>query len=272
MKPAAPAFAPLEPDDAPAPVAPLRARLAAAFAALHAAALDLLYPPACMVCRTAVTSPGTLCSACWTRMRFIERPYCERLGTPFESDFGAGLVSPEAMANPPVYGRARAVALFDDGPARQLVHGLKYYDRTELAAPMGRWMARAGAEILAEASVLVPVPLHRSRLASRQFNQAAALAGAVSRHCGVPSDPSLLARVKPTQPQVRMSRTERANNLQGALRVPEDRKLWLEGRRVVLIDDVLTSGATANAAARALFRGGAESVDVLVFSMVVTET
>ena len=271
MEPAATPFAPIALDEPPTPPAPLRARLARAFHALRHAALDLIYPPACMVCRTAVTSPGTLCARCWTRMAFIERPYCERLGTPFEHDLGAGLISPQAMAGPPVYGRARAVAKFVDGPARQLVHGLKYYDRTELAAPMGRWMARAGADIIANANVLVPVPLHRNRLLSRQFNQAAALASAVSRHCGVPSDPSLLARVKATRPQFRMSRNERANNLQGALRVPEERKLWLEGRRIVLIDDVLTSGATANASARALFRGGAVSVDVLVFAMVVTE-
>ena len=271
MEPTAPPFAPIALDDAPRPPASLRARLAGAFHALRHGALDLIYPPACMVCRMTVTSPGTLCATCWTRMRFIERPYCERLGTPFDQDLGAGLISPQAMASPPVYGRARAAAKFEDGPARQLVHGLKYYDRTELAAPMGRWMARAGADILAEATVLVPVPLHRNRLLSRQFNQAAALASAVSRYCGLASDPSLLARVKATQPQFRMSRNERANNLQGAFRVPEDRKLWLEGRRIVLIDDVLTSGATANASARALFRGGALSVDVLVFALVVTE-
>ena len=263
---------PLRLDDEESQKPTLRRRLTDAWLGLRAAALDLVFPPACMVCRAAVTSAGTLCSDCWTKMRFIERPYCERLGTPFEQDLGAGLISPQAMADPPVFGRARAVARFDDGPARQLVHRLKYYDRMELAAPLGRWMARAGAEILADAQVLVPVPLHRGRLLSRQFNQAAALAAVIARHSGVASDPSLLARVKATRPQVGMSRTERANNLQGAFRVPEDRKLWLAGRRVVLVDDVLTSGATANACARALFRGGAESVDLLVFAQVVTET
>ena len=270
MEPAAPPFAPIVIAEEAVQTLPLRTRLLQVATRLHRAALNLVYPPACMVCRTAVTAPGTLCSDCWTQMRFIERPYCERLGTPFAQDLGEGLISPDAMANPPVFGRARAVAQFEDGPARQLIHRLKYYDRMELASPMGHWMARAGVEVLQDAQVLVPVPLHRSRLLARQFNQAAALANVVARHSGVPCDPSLLARVKATRSQVGMSRTERANNLQGAFLVPEERKLWLTGRKLVLVDDVLTSGATANAAARALFRGGAGSVDLLVFAQVVT--
>ena len=109
-------------------------------------------------------------------MRFIERPFCERLGTPFEQDLGEGLLSPQAMADPPVFRRARAVARFEDGPARRLVHRLKYSDRGDLARPLGAWMARAGAELIAEADVIVPVPLHPLRLWRRRFNQAAALA------------------------------------------------------------------------------------------------
>src|SRR5262249_55740268 len=142
--------------------------------------LDVVYPPSCIACLAAMQQSAALCTACWSTMPFIERPFCERLGTPFEHDFGPGLISPEAMANPPVYGRARAVARFEDGPARQLVHRLKYGDRTELAAPMGRWMARAGAELLVGADLLVPVPLHRRRLFQRRFNQAALLAQKIS--------------------------------------------------------------------------------------------
>src|SRR5580704_2306713 len=110
-------------------------------------------------------------------------PAC--LGTPFAMDFGSeGLLSPEAVANPPVFARARAVAHFEDGPARQLVHRLKYSDRMELAKPLGAWMARAGNELLVEADLLVPVPLHRRRLAARRFNQANALAQVISAQCG----------------------------------------------------------------------------------------
>eukprot|EP01037_Dinobryon_pediforme_P014322 gene14322-14445_t len=232
--------------------------------------LDVIYPPSCLACRAAIAEPDRLCPQCWTKMRFIERPYCERLGTPFAQDLGAGLLSPQALAYPPVYNRARAVAHFEDGPARHLVHRLKYGDRMELAKPMGHWMARAGAEVLATADVLVPVPLHPKKLGARRFNQAMVLAESISHHCAVPVASTALSRVKVTQPQVGLSRAQRATNVQGAFRVLPDAAFEVSGRNVVLVDDVLTSGATLNAAARALLRGGATSVDVLVFARVVT--
>jgi ComF family protein len=250
---------------------PQLAQFAAAFTAVGNRALDLIYPPSCLACRKATAAHHALCSDCWGEMRFIERPYCERLGTPFAQDLRApGLISPEAMVDPPVYDRARAVVRYDDGPARRLVHRLKYSDRLELAGPMGNWMARAGAEILGEADLVVPVPLHRLRLISRRFNQAATLAHCVSQASGVPVDAQALIRVKQTPPQVGLSRPQRAGNVQGAFRVAEETKPKIYGTRVVLVDDVLTSGATANAASRALLRGGARSVDVLVFARVVT--
>jgi ComF family protein len=245
---------------------------AAALRLMARGALDLVYPPGCLACGRAIERAEGLCSACWRGMRFIERPLCERLGTPFAQDLGAGLLSPEAIAHPPVYARARAVVRFDEGPARQLMHRLKYGDRIELCRPLGHWMARAGRELLAEADLLVPVPLHRSRLWRRQFNQAAALAAAVSRSSGVPWDAFLLDRVKPTASQVGMTRSQRIDNVQGAFKVPEGAGLRLRNRRVVLIDDVLTTGATLNAAARALLRSGVERVDGLVFARVVTES
>jgi ComF family protein len=238
-----------------------------------AAALDLLYPPVCLACRRAIGMHGGLCPACWSAMRFIERPYCERLGTPFETDLAASeggrFLSPAAVADPPVFARARAVARYE-GPARHLVHRLKYGDRGELAPPMGRWMARAGEDLLDEAEVLVPVPLHRLRLAQRRFNQSVALARAVAHVSGVPTRCDLLVRRKPTPPQVGLTRRLRAQNVQGAFGVPQDRRIDVAGRRLVLIDDVMTSGATLNAAARVLLRAGASQVDALVFARVVT--
>jgi ComF family protein len=236
-----------------------------------AALLDLVFPPSCLACRKAVAAHAALCPSCWRRVGFIEKPYCERLGTPFPYDLGVpGLQSPEAIANPPVYHRARAVARFEDGPVRDLIHRLKYGDRLELAKPLGLWMARAGRELLAEADLLVPVPLHRRRLIWRQFNQANALAEVVGKASGKTVDPFALARIKPTVPQVGLSRVQRADNVQGAFAVPEPAQIAVAGRNVLLIDDVLTSGATLNAAARALLRGGAARVDVLVFARVVT--
>jgi ComF family protein len=245
-----------------------RARLRALLSGFARTGLDTLYPPTCLACRSATGRAGALCAACWRAMRFIERPFCERLGTPFEQDLGAGLLSPEAIANPPVFRRARAVARFEDGPARRLVHRLKYSDRGELAAPLGAWMARAGADVLADADAVVPMPLHALRLWTRRFNQAAALAHAVARESGKSFEPQWLQRVKATRSQVGLSREQRAQNVQGAFRAAPGAPV--KGRRIVLVDDVLTSGATANAAARALLRAGASDVDIVVFARVVT--
>ncbi|WP_089173663.1 ComF family protein [Bosea sp. AS-1] len=230
----------------------------------------LVYPPVCVACRAATGEAQALCAHCWGEIGFIERPYCERLGTPFAVDLGPGLLSPAAIANPPVFARARAVCRFD-GVARELVHRLKYGDRAELAITLGRMMVQAGHELIAEADLVVPVPLHRARLWSRRFNQAALLAGTVARLTARPYAPAGLVRVRHTRRQVGLSRAQRANNLQGAFQVPENARPQLEGRRILLVDDVLTTGATANAAARALLRGGARQVDLLTFARVVTD-
>ncbi|MBF9196016.1 ComF family protein [Microvirga terrestris] len=248
----------------------LRARLRRGAQEAWRLALSLLYPPTCIACQAATGEPHSLCATCWSGVRFIERPYCERLGTPFTVDLGQPLLSPAAIADPPVFQRARAVAEYD-GTASLLVHRLKYNDRLELARALGGMMTRAGAELLAEADVIVPVPLHRWRLWWRRFNQAMALAKALSTESGVPCDPFLLARVKRTRRQVGLTKAQRQENLQGAFRVPVDAKPRLQGKRVLLVDDVLTTGATANAASRALLRGGAASVDVLAFARVVKE-
>ncbi|MXQ11348.1 ComF family protein [Microvirga makkahensis] len=232
--------------------------------------IGLVYPPGCIACEAATGEPHGLCAACWSGIRFIERPFCERLGMPFPVDLGQPLVSPAALADPPVFGRARAVAEYD-GTASLLVHRLKYNDRLELARALGSMMARAGAELLHDADVIVPVPLHRWRLWGRRFNQAMALARVVSGESGLPCDPSVLARVKPTRRQVGLTKAQRRENLQGAFRVPSEARTGLTGKRVLLVDDVLTTGSTANAAARALLRGGAASVDVLAFARVAQE-
>lgn len=234
-------------------------------------AIDLALPPLCMACRAAVEEPGCLCARCWSRVGFIERPFCDRLGTPLPHEFDAAdgpAVSSAALADPPAYGRARAVAAFGE-VSRDLVHALKYSDRLDVAAPLARMMARAGADILADADALVPVPLHALRLWRRRFNQSAALAQGIGRASGVSVRAGWLARRRATVPQVGLDRESRARNVAGAFAVPEAARGELAGRRVVLVDDVLTTGATIDACAKALARAGAARVDVLVFARVV---
>ena len=246
--------------------------LANGLRSLRGAVLGLVYPPTCPGCGAATAQSHALCPACWAQLRFIERPYCQRLGTPFAVDHGTGpLLSPRAMADPPVFGRARAAVLYD-GIARDLVHRLKYDDRLDLAPTLVRMMATAGAELLGEADCLVPVPLHRWRLWRRRFNQAALLAQGIAALTDLPADTRTLVRAKATRSQVGLSRAARARNLQGAFRVPKAARPGLQGRRILLIDDVTTTGATANAASRALLRAGAASVDVLTFALVAGET
>jgi ComF family protein len=230
-------------------------------------ALDIALPTLCVACREPVDGDG-VCATCWAKLSFIAPPFCPRLGIPFVYDPGPDMLSMEAIANPPAYTRARAAVRYDD-VARTLVHALKYQDRTDLAPAMGRWMARAGRELLAEADVLVPVPLHWKRGWSRRYNQSGALARVIERHTDVKLSSEALRRVRPTQQQIGLSRKERASNVQGAFKVAADRQSLIHGRRVVLIDDVLTTGATVDACARALLRAKAAAVDVLVFARVV---
>jgi ComF family protein len=241
-------------------------RAAAAMRTVLRTALDLALPPLCAACREPVEGRA-LCPACWSKLSFITRPYCERLGIPFVYDPGPGILSMEAIADPPAYQRARAAVRFDE-ISRALVHALKYSDRLDLAPMMGRWVSHAGRELLAEADALVPVPLHWRRLWARRFNQSAMLAAAISAESGVPITAGVLKRVKPTAQQVGLSRTERAANVQGAFRVPPEDRGAVAGRRLVLVDDVLTSGATVDGCARALLRAGAANVDVLIFARV----
>jgi ComF family protein len=243
------------------------ARLAAAARTMFGLALGVALPQLCAACREPVGGEG-LCAACWSKLSFIAPPYCERLGIPFPFDPGPGLLSMEAIADPPAYNRARAAVRFDE-IARTLVHALKYGDRLDLAPMMGRWMANAGRELTREADLLVPVPLHWRRQWARRFNQSALLAEVVAKANGVRVSHGALKRVKATAQQVGLGRSERALNVQGAFGVRPEARIEVAGRRLVLVDDVLTSGATIEACTRALMRAGAAGVDVLVFARVV---
>jgi ComF family protein len=243
------------------------ARLAGALRTAGRIAVDVALPQVCGSCREPVSAPG-LCATCWSKFSFIAPPYCERLGIPFAHDPGPGILSMEAIADPPAYHRARAAVRFGE-ISQTLVHGLKYADRLDLAPTMGAWMANAGRELLKDANVLIPVPLHWRRQWARRFNQSALLCEVIAKSSGVPVAHGALRRVKATPQQVGLTQSERASNVQGAFRVAPTEKAVVAGRRIVLVDDVLTTGATVDACARTLLRAGAEQVDVLVFARVV---
>ena len=229
---------------------------------------DVVLPPLCLACRMPVQGHGGLCAACWREIDFIEQPRCDRLGIPLPYPAGEIIVSAAALASPPDYGRARPVARYD-GVMRNLIHDLKYRDRHEGVSLFAGWMAHSGEDLLRDADVLVPVPLAPARLWGRRFNQAALLSRALSSLSGIPDAPLALQRVRRTATQVGLTPDQRRRNVAGAFRVPESKEVEIAGKNVVLIDDVITTGATVNACAKSLMRAKARSVDVVALGRVV---
>jgi ComF family protein len=230
--------------------------------------IDFLVPPKCLVCREAVLEPASLCLPCWGNLKQIDMPYCNVLGTPFAYDQGEGAISPAALADPPNWDRARAAVAYDEA-SRSIVHGLKYRDTMEAGLLMARLMARVGRQVIQEADIIVPVPLHRFRLWSRRFNQAAFLSQQLSRAFAKTYRTDVLVRSKATRSQVGMSFDERRKNVAKVFHVTPEGVCRLTGRRVLLIDDVLTTGATAGSCAAVLKKAGAAQVDVLTFALVL---
>ena len=241
-----------------------------ALAALRLMA-DLVVPPACVGCRQPMTAHDTLCPKCWLTVDFIRPPLCDRLGLPMAFGPEETIVSARALADPPHYHRARAVASHT-GLARDLAHRLKYGDQHHVVPLLARLIAQAGRDLLKDSQLLIPIPLGRNRLWRRSFNQAAVLAQAVSRRSGVPCDPMLLERPRETPSQVGLTREQRQDNVRGAFRIAAGRSQAVRGRNVTLVDDVVTTGATVDAAAEVLRRAGAARVDVLAVTLVTAES
>lgn len=229
---------------------------------------DIALPPLCLACGQAVAAHATVCGSCWREIDFLERPWCAVTGIPFPFEAGEGAVSAAAVAFPPSYARARAVMRYDDLAAR-LIHRFKYSDRMEAAPAFAAWLARIGADILPHAHIVAPVPLHPRRLFSRRFNQSAELSRALARRSGLLYMPELLCRVRATRPQVGLSGDQRRRNVKGAFRLSPGGEEAIKGRHVVLVDDVMTTGATAEACARVLVHAGAAEVSVLCLARVV---
>jgi len=234
------------------------------------AALDVMLPHTCPACDQQVAARGLFCAPCFAQMTLITQPFCHCCGVPFESRDHAGRTAlcEQCRSDPPEYGRARSAFLYDDR-SRGLVLALKHGDRIDLAQTLAPFMARAGQDLLADADYLVPVPLHRRRLIARRYNQAALLAREVARLCGKRVVLDGLRRIRVTQSLGHLGREERAAELAGAFALRERHRGAFEGRKLVLIDDVITSGATLRGCARVLLAAGAARVDALTVAHVL---
>lgn len=234
--------------------------------------LDILYPPQCLKCATLVSETGLLCSSCWQEISFIEGPGCQACGLPFEFDIGKAALCGACTREHPAFNRVRAALIYNDA-SRDLILGFKHGDRTHAANAYGKWLFRAGKELLDQTDIILPVPLHWSRLFHRRYNQAALLALELGKFASKPVETNNLQRSKRTASQGHKTPSQRRRNLQGAFAVPPHLKHKISDRRVLLIDDVLTTGATVSACAKTLRQAGARHIDVLTLARVVrTET
>jgi ComF family protein len=237
--------------------------------ATAAALLDAVFPWSCGGC--GVEGSSFLCAECATRIRWIGEPVCSRCGLPLSS--GPSRPCGRCLARPPAFSRARSIAFYRAGadeendPLGATIRALKYARRRCFAAALGEVLAARFPYAPEEFDLVVPVPLHRSRLRERGFNQALLIARGPAKRFGLPVEARALRRHRPTAPQVGLDETERRRNLREAFSVEAIH--LVEGRRILVIDDVITSGATADACARALLSAGASRVDVLSLARTV---
>lgn len=233
--------------------------------------LKALYPDQCAACGALVEGSAGLCAPCWAGTPFLSGLTCDACGVPLLGEAGgARPLCDDCLAAHPPWSRGRTVLAYD-GNARRIVLSVKHGDRLDLVRPVASWMASRAADLLSDDSVLVPVPLHWTRLLSRRFNQAALLAREIGRLRDVEAIPDGLVRTRRTRPQERMTKPERQANQAGAIRANPSRASRISGRSVILVDDVMTSGATLAEAARAVHAAGARGVSVVTLARVVKE-
>lgn len=245
---------------------------------LLTAFLDLIYPPICPVCVKPLGDGrrDPLCGVCWEDLPRIEPPWCRRCGRPFPRFHDTtptnpvpdeGYLCQECVEHPGAYAVARACAGFRDG-MREAIHALKYGGKAALARPLGDLMAESGRALWPDLpfDLILPVPLHRRRLRERGFNQAELLARRCARAWGLRVSGGVLVRVRFTHPQTELDREERRRNVREAFRLR--RPAVVRGRRILLVDDVLTTGATAQECARVLRGGGAQVVTVFTLARI----
>jgi len=234
--------------------------------------INVLLPPRCLSCGTGLAGEGALCAPCWKEIEFIDGPVCDACGLPFEFDEGAGVLCGACVQQRPAYRRHRSVMRYTDA-SRSLILGFKHGDRTDGAPTYGAWLKRAGLAQIREGTIIVPVPLHRKRLFTRRYNQSALLAQELSKSLAALTNtvvaPGLLRRTRPTASQGNLSRSARFRNVAGAFAVHPTHRAHVRQAHILLIDDVMTTGATIEACAKTLMRAGAASVDVLTLARVV---
>jgi len=237
-------------------------------AALFKRGLDFVLPPLCFGCRGAVETQGGLCSTCWSRLKFITRPHCEACGYPFPHEMPKGMLCAACHQKKPEYDKALAALAYDPS-SRPLVLSFKHGERTEGLKTMARWMKTAGEELLSDTGLIVPVPLHPRRLWRRRYNQSALLALALGAEAGKAVDVLALARKKNTPSQGGLNRHQRRRNVRAAFQVPKNKGGQVKGKNILLVDDVMTTGATVENCARALKKAGAGKIYVLTLARVV---
>ena len=234
--------------------------------AIWRALLQGLVPARCMTCQAGVQESASVCVECWQKLKLLDEPLCDVMGTAFAYDQGEGALSALALSYPPPWNKARAAMVFDEH-SKGFVHAFKYGDRGEAGLFMVRMMQRAGHSLIAEADLIVPVPLHWTRLWKRRFNQAAYLAQQISGNTKKPYEPQLLKRLRATPQQVGLNAEARRKNMRRAFGV-KDPQGKIAGKIILLIDDVRTTGATISACVVALKAAGAAQVFVLTFALV----
>lgn len=232
------------------------------------ALLDLLLPPRCLSCGTTVSAAGTLCARCWRDITFLGAPCCACCGLPFDFELAATTLCGQCARMRPPFDRARAAMRYD-AASRKLILAFKHGDRLHLAPAFGVWLRRAGSELVSEADIAVPVPLHWTRLFARRYNQSAVLAHALRDAGGPPVGVDWLVRCRRTPSQGKRNAAGRERNVRAAFVVKPGRDV--RGKRILLIDDVFTTGATVGECARVLRRAGAQRVDVLTLARTVRQ-